>query len=186
MITQLVSMLFGGDRNAVRDVAEVFRVNAEAAAQRSHEGDAAALRQFTAEFAGRTNRTKWDSLIDGLNRLPRPLLSLAVFWVLVWTPVNPPMMAEVFTAWALIPDYAWALILLVVTFFFGGRQQIKGFDFQRDVAGLMARTQAVMTQRDGTRDGTRDDGRDPQSFSASDNPALDEWLATRPTGKDAS
>ena len=82
LIGQIFATLFGGDRNAVRELAEVFRVNAEAASKRGHDLDSAALDQFAAEFVARTQRTWWDSLIDGLNRLPRPLLALWALWAL--------------------------------------------------------------------------------------------------------
>lgn len=186
LITQLVAALFGRDGNTVKEIAEVFRVNAEAADERGNTLDHAALQQFAAEFVARNQRTWWDSLIDGLNRLPRPLLTLGVFWVLVWTVVDPVMMAEVFTAWSLIPEYAWALIALVVTFFFGGRQQVKDLSFKRDVGQVMAQAQSVLGQRRALRalddpapeSGAPDQPQPPRP-GASANPALDAWMASR-------
>jgi len=100
MIQQLAAILFGGNRNAVKELAEVFRVNAEASAERGHALDTAALSQFAAEFVARNQRTWWDSLVDGLNRLPRPAFTCGVFAVLIWTVRDPVFMSEVFTAWA--------------------------------------------------------------------------------------
>ncbi|AUC54258.1 carboxylesterase [Sagittula sp. P11] len=171
MIQQLAAILFGGNRNAVKELAEVFRVNAEASAERGHALDTAALSQFAAEFVARNQRTWWDSLVDGLNRLPRPAFTCGVFAVLIWTVRDPVFMSEVFTAWAIIPTPVWALITVIVTFFFGGRAQVKDFDFQRDVAGLMARTQAVMAQRDQPL--PADDTAPP----ATTNQALLDWRA---------
>jgi len=179
LIGQIFATLFGGDRNAVRELAEVFRVNAEAASKRGHDLDSAALDQFAAEFVARTQRTWWDSLIDGLNRLPRPLLALWALWVLVWTPYDPIFMAQVFAAWAVIPQSVWAVILVIVTFFFGGRQQVKGLDFQRDVAGLLTQTQAVLKSRASLD--ALEDGEAPRASTPvlSDNPALDAWRASK-------
>ncbi|MBY6117380.1 holin family protein [Mameliella alba] len=179
LIGQILAALFGGDRNAVREMAEVFRVNAEAASKRGHDLDSAALEQFAAEFCQRTRRTWWDSLVDGLNRLPRPLLALWALWVLVWTPYDPIFMAQVFAAWAVIPQSVWAVILVIVTFFFGGRQQVKGLDFQRDVAGLLAQTQAVLKSRDSLSALDAGETSETSDPMLSDNPALDAWRASK-------
>lgn len=178
LIQQILATLFGGNRNAVAEVAEVFRVNAEAASARGHDLDAAALNQFAAEFSSRANRTWWDSLVDGLNRLPRPAFTLGVFLLLVWTVRDPAFMAEVFTAWAIIPTPVWALITVVVTFFFGGRAQVKDLDFQRDMAGLVARSRAVLTQREELQALDAPEEAGPAfhpDLPRSTNPALQEW-----------
>jgi hypothetical protein len=184
VIGDILGMLFGGRRNVVREVAEVFRENAEAAGARGHDLDAGALAQFAAEFEARSRRTWWDSLIDGLNRLPRPMLAFWAFWVLLWTARDPAYMAEVFASWVIIPDMVWALIMIIVTFFFGGRAQVKDQAFQRDVAGMVTRTQAVLGQRARLRELNSDPDTtlDPEPIDAEGvdaNPALDAWLASR-------
>ncbi|WP_305970431.1 MULTISPECIES: 3TM-type holin [unclassified Mameliella] len=179
LIGQILSTLFGGDRNAVRELAEVFRVNAEAASKRGHDLDSAALDQFAAEFCRRTRRTWWDSLIDGLNRLPRPMLVLGVFVMLIWSVADPVFMAKVFSSWAIIPAPVWALIMVIVTFYFGGRQQAKGLEFQRDVAGLMAQTQTVLNSRESLDALEAGDAPPEAAPEVSDNPALDAWRASK-------
>ncbi|MEQ5870229.1 carboxylesterase [Sagittula sp. NFXS13] len=146
-LIQALTALFGGNRNTIAEVAQVFRVNAEASDARGFDLDTAALNQFAAEFVARSQRTWWDSLVDGLNRLPRPLFTAGVFALLGWTFIDPVKMAEVFGSWAIIPTPVWALITVVVTFFFGGRAQVKDQDFQRDMAGVMASTQTFLSQR---------------------------------------
>ncbi|WP_425099156.1 3TM-type holin [Tropicibacter sp. S64] len=183
-LTAILASLFGGNRNVVREVAEVFKVNAEAADARGNSLDSAALEQFAAEFAARANRTWWDSLVDGLNRLPRPIMALWAIWVLAWTPVNPAFMSEVFAAWAIIPNVVWGVILTIVTFFFGGRNQVKDIDFQREVIGQVATTQAVIARRAELREiaETPETIPDPEPMDDGDpdaNAALDAFLATR-------
>jgi len=80
---------------------------------------AGASSQFAAEFGHGKN---WfDSLIDGLNRLPRPVFAFGTIYlfVLCWT--NP----EAFVAGAvnleLMPQEAWWILGTIVVFFFGGR-----------------------------------------------------------------
>lgn len=147
LIQQLLGTLFGSNAAAVRELAEVFKVNAEGASRRGHDLDAATLSQFASEFVARNQRSWWDSFVDGLNRLPRPALTLGVFFMLIQTYRDPIFMAEVFTAWAIIPVEVWALVTIIVTFFFGGRQQAAQLDAQRDIAGVVARTQMVLGQR---------------------------------------
>jgi hypothetical protein len=179
LIRQILATLFGTNSAAVRELVEVFKVNAEGASQRGHDLDSATLNQFAAEFVARAQRTWWDSLVDGLNRLPRPALTLGVFALLVWTVIDPVFMAEVFTAWAIIPIEVWGLITIVVTFFFGGRQQAKALDAQRDVAGVMARTQMVLNQRASLRDLDAEPPADGPAPLPDDNPALAAILAAR-------
>ena len=51
LIASLFSIIFGGERNVVRDTVEVFRPNAEAGAERDASRYAASLAQFAAEFS---------------------------------------------------------------------------------------------------------------------------------------
>ena len=51
MIRTVLALLFGGQRNVVRDTVEVFRENAEAGSERAHTVQLAALDQLGAEFA---------------------------------------------------------------------------------------------------------------------------------------
>lgn len=79
-----------------KDVAEVFVENKEHRGERRHEEvladidrDKASLRQFAAEFHARQNRTRWDSFVDGLNRLPRPLLTIVIISFSCWRRWTP-------------------------------------------------------------------------------------------------
>jgi len=166
-----LSFLFGGGRNLIRDTAEVFRPNAEASAARAADLDTATLAQLAAEFHQRANRTWFDVLVDGLNRLPRPLMVLAVFGLLVWTAIDPVWMTTVFAAWAIIPPGLWAIIGVIVSFFFGGRAQIKDHDFQREfAASLSAAPQVIENVR-----AARALGDKPSTATAGGNAAIADW-----------
>ena len=71
-------MFFGGGRNVIVETAEVFRTNAEAADARASAHRSAALSQFGAEFQAQ-QISPFNQLINGLNRLPRPLMAFGVF-----------------------------------------------------------------------------------------------------------
>lgn len=118
-----------------KDVAEVFVENKEQRGQRRHEEamadidrDMASLAQFSAEFHQRAQRSWWDSFVDGLNRLPRPLLTIAILAFFVLAPLNPTKFLEIAKAYELMPAGYWALLSIIIGFYFGGRMQIKAQD----------------------------------------------------------
>ncbi|MFT5880189.1 MAG: hypothetical protein ACI86X_001316 [Moritella sp.] len=119
-----------------KGVAEVFVENKENKGQRKHDQqiadidrDMASLNQFSTEFHTRENRTWWDSFVDGLNRLPRPLLTIAIISFFVLAPFDPARFIEIAKAYDLMPPGYWALLSVIIGFYFGGRMQLKSQDF---------------------------------------------------------
>ena len=127
----MITGLFG----PAKELVEVFKPNAEHEAERGHAErlalstqDLASLQQFAAEFQPRAKSTWWDSFIDGLNRLPRPLITLSVGAFFVLAPLDPLRFAQVARAYELMPDGFWALLSIIVAFYFGGRMRLKRQD----------------------------------------------------------
>ncbi|KIC08414.1 carboxylesterase [Leisingera sp. ANG-M1] len=188
LITELAALIFGSRRNVLRETAEVFRENAEAGAARSHEVQIGALSQFGAEFQ-QANRSRFDRIMDGVNRLPRPLLALGTLALMISALVNPVWFAARMQGLALVPEPLWWLLGVIVSFYFGARHQLKAQEFQRGLAASMARVpQAVenITALDRLRadaPGSAAAGTDAQSkLEATEpefNPALDRWKAQR-------
>ena len=125
----------GGIFKGGKEVAEVFVENKENKGQRKHEEvmadvgrDLASLQQFSAEFHERSKRTWWDSFVDGLNRLPRPVITIAILSFFVLAPLNPQKFLEIATAYNLMPPGYWALLSVIIGFYFGGRMQLKAQD----------------------------------------------------------
>ena len=142
MIDGLVSALFGGGRNAVRETLEVFRENAESAGAREAALREAVLRQFADEFA-RPTRGRFDRFMDGLNRVPRPALALGTLGLFVAAMVDPIWFASRMQGIALVPEPLWWLLGAIVSFYFGARHQAKGQEFQRSIAATVARAPGV-------------------------------------------
>lgn len=174
---KLLKLLFGGGANVLRDTVEVFRPDAEASASRAFDLDSATLAQLSSEFHQRQNRTWFDALVDGLNRLPRPVMVITVFGLLIWTAIDPIRMAEVFTAWAIIPVGLWTIIGVIVSFFFGGRAQIKNHDFQREFAATLAAAPQVVANLQAIQGLRDEDARDGPAEVQTSNPALQDWRA---------
>ncbi|MBY6161387.1 holin family protein [Mameliella alba] len=184
LIGQILGVLFGSGRNVVAETAEVFRVNAEAQAQRGHDAQSASLAQMAGEF--RVVRRSWfDSLMDALNRVPRPAMALGTLGMFVAAMVDPIWFAARMAGIALVPEPLWWLLAAIVSFYFGARHQAKGQDFQREMAATIATVpQVVRTVRDveALRDVTPEGAppEDPATFDVpADNPALADWHRSR-------
>lgn len=133
IVENLFTLLFGGSRNAVTETVEVFRENAEKSAARGSEAKAAALAQFSSEF-GLSDRGGFDRFIDGMNRLPRPLLALGTIGLFVAAMIDPIWFASRMEGVALVPEPLWWLMGAIVSFYFGARYQVKGQEFKASVA----------------------------------------------------
>lgn len=143
IIGDLLGIVLGGGRNAIRETVEVFRPNAEAAAVREAAKSASALAQFAAEFS-QPRRGFFDRLIDGLNRLPRPFLALGTLGLFVSAMVDPVWFAQRMQGIALVPEPLWWLMGAIVSFYFGARHQAKTHELQRSLAATLARTPQVV------------------------------------------
>jgi hypothetical protein len=138
-----------------KELVEVFKPNAENQAERGHverlaltEQDMASLQQFAAEFQAREGRTWWDSLVDGLNRLPRPLITLGILAFFVLAPLEPVRFLEIAKAYQMMPDGFWALLSVVIAFYFGGRMQLKRQDMTVKGGAVRAARQILALRRE--------------------------------------
>lgn len=184
MIERMFGLLFGNGRNVVRDTVEVFRENAEAGSARAHDVQVQAMRQFGAEYA--VERQGWfDRFVDGLNRLPRPMLAFGTLGLFVSAMVEPLWFAERMQGIALVPEPLWWLLGVIVSFYFGARHQVKAQEFQRQIVGTMAHVPQVMDNIRALRAlradsvGVADTGNDARLTTAAilpdRNAALEAW-----------
>lgn len=184
VIDGMLSLLFGGGRNAVRETVEVFRENAEAGAERSAGVQMQAMRQYGQEFV--VPRHAWfDRFMDGVNRLPRPALALGTLGLFVSAMVAPLWFAERMQGIALVPEPLWWLLGVIVSFYFGARHQVKAQQFQRDIVASMAHVPTVMEnvrqlrELRATSPGVAETGQDAAltlaSIEPGENAALSEW-----------
>lgn len=154
----LISNLFRGGASSVAegvvDVAEVFRPNATRQMELGHEAFTASLSQHSAEFQyGRPGH--FDRLMNGLNRLPRPMLALGTLGLFVYAMTDPAGFATRMEGLAYVPEPLWWLLGAIVSFYFGARE----LHYRRSGPVTPPRAQHPKAKRP--------------------NPALDAWRAER-------
>ena len=143
LIERVFEAIFGGGRNVVRETAEVFWENREAGAIRAAQRQADALDQYAAEFSV-PQRGRFDRVMDGLNRLPRPALALGTLGLFVAAMVDPVWFASRMQGIALVPEPLWWLLGAIVSFYFGARHQVKSQEFQRSIQATTAQVPHVI------------------------------------------
>ena len=174
-----------------KEVVEVFKPNEEKKSERRHEEvmadidrDLASLQQFSAEFHDRKNRTWWDSFVDGLNRLPRPLLTIGIVSMFVLAPVDPERFLLIAKAYELMPDGYWMLLSIIVSFYFGGRMQIKAQDMSVKKNAVKAAQELVVMKKEFRKLEEKNESMESKTFDNAvqsgitkrENKVITEWL----------
>lgn len=107
--------------DAAIGLAETFTPSATRQMELSAAAQTAALEQMGAEFVnGSTNR--FDTAVNGLNRLPRPMLAFGTIGLFVYAMVDPPRFADRMLGLNAVPEPLWWLLGAVVAFYFGARE----------------------------------------------------------------
>jgi len=124
----LIGKILGGDGvataalgNAVTSVAEVFTPNATKKMEADAKSYQAALDEHGAEFQY-ARPGLFDRLVNGLNRLPRPMLALGTLGLFVYAMVDPVHFAQRMVGLNYVPEPLWWLLGAIVSFYFGARE----------------------------------------------------------------
>ncbi|WP_204114152.1 holin family protein [Shimia biformata] len=177
LILSILEMVFGNGRNALRETVEVFREGAEAGATRDHDLQRAAIAAFVREF-DRPRKGRFDRIMDGVNRLPRPMLAFGCMALLIAAMVEPVWFSTRMQGIALVPEPLWWLLGVIVSFYFGARHQAKGQEFQQSVADTLSRTSTVVRNIEALEQLRPDAAPMAVSIAEPDgNPALADWHA---------
>lgn len=138
--------------NAAKGMAEMFTASGTRQMEQSADAQMAALRQLGAGYAD-PGFGWFDRMVNGMNRLPRPMLAFGTLGLFVYAMVEPVSFGERMVGLNLIPDPLWWLLGAVVGFYFGARE---AFYYRRTGPVLPPAT-------------------DPLALVAEPNPALTEW-----------
>ncbi len=113
----------------------------------SAEAQMAALRQLGEEYEN-PSLGWFDRLVNGMNRLPRPMLAFGTIGLFVYAMVDPVAFARRMVGLNAVPEPLWWLLGAVVAFYFGARET------------HYFRSRTV---------------RSPETGAAEANPALEDW-----------
>ncbi|WP_424932523.1 holin family protein [Amaricoccus macauensis] len=139
---------------AVGGVAEVFVGNAAEQDQADLERIKGTLDQYKAEYS-RPPLGPFDRFVEGLNRLPRPMLAIGTLLLFVYAMADPQGFSERMTGLNLIPDQLWWLLGAIVSFYFGAREL---HHFRTQQKARPSKTQAITKTLSVTRSS---DGAEP-------------------------
>ncbi len=184
LIAGLFNIIFGNNRNVLKETAEVFRPNAEQDAARGQELRAEALRQFGREFEA-PKETPFNRFMDAMNRVPRPAMALGTLGLFIAAMIDPIWFAARMQGVALVPEPLWWLLGVIVSFYFGARHQVKNQQFQKSIAQTMALAPKVtenirkLRELNATTPGIAKTGSDSRlrimSLQTEPNQALQDW-----------
>ncbi|WP_281825645.1 holin family protein [Jannaschia rubra] len=145
---------------AALGLTQAMRPDATEGQRLDHEGRQAALEQLGDEFA-LDRRGLFDRCVDGLNRLPRPMLALGTMGLFVYAMAEPVGFAARMEGLGYVPDPLWWLLGAIVGFYFGARE----LHYVRRPPKVIARPAPVHSAWIAPDDGGAD----------LDNPALRDW-----------
>lgn len=106
---------------AATSVAEVFIPNATKKMQAAQEAYLAAIDEQGVEFKY-ASPGPFDRFINGLNRLPRPMLALGTLGLFVYAMIDPIGFAQRMVGLNYVPEPLWWLLAAIVGFYFGARE----------------------------------------------------------------
>ena len=106
---------------AAQGVSEVFVANATRAMELDAEIHRATMATAAAEFE-HAGAGWFDAFINGLNRLPRPMLALGTLGLFVFAMVDPVAFSERMVGLDAVPEPLWWLLGAIVSFYFGARE----------------------------------------------------------------
>ena len=123
----IVGKLIGGPGavtalgEAAKGVAEIFVPSATKRMELSAEAQMAALQQLGEEY--QHPALGWfDRMVNGLNRLPRPMLAFGTLGLFTYAMVDPEAFAFRMVGLNAVPEPLWWLLGAIVAFYFGARE----------------------------------------------------------------
>lgn len=102
-------------------LAEVFTPNRTQEMALSAGAYEAALAEAGAEFSS-AGTGRFDRFVNGLNRLPRPLLALGTLGLFIYAMADPAGFSLRMQGLDQVPEPLWWLLGAVVSFYFGARE----------------------------------------------------------------
>tara|TARA_R110002072_G_scaffold202127_1_gene359941 strand:- start:2301 stop:2861 length:561 start_codon:yes stop_codon:yes gene_type:complete len=123
-----ISALVNTVAGVVTGIGKTFFGSRQERDSQNHQVNMAVYNQYAAEFGHRENRTWWDSLVDALNRLPRPVLVGLMIAYFLLSYINPIEFQKVNVALDTVPESMWYVLGVIIGFYFAARELHKNRD----------------------------------------------------------
>ncbi|PIB24830.1 methionine synthase I [Amylibacter kogurei] len=102
-------------------VSEVFVPNKTEKQKQEYQQYRASLDQYAQEFT-LAPMGLFNSFVNGLNRLPRPMLAFGTMGLFVFAMINPAAFSLRMVGLNQVPEPLWWLLGAIVSFYFGARE----------------------------------------------------------------
>lgn len=161
--------LFGGAADLGRIVlGDKAAREAQAAANYSE-----VMAQFGSEFV-RADRAGFDVVMDGVNRLPRPLLTFATIGLFGYAMIDPIGFSVRMQGLTTVPDPLWYILGSIVAFYFGARELHYRRKMRAPSPEDVSQTVAAIREIEALRPDP-----EPDAIGSTANAALAHWRADR-------
>lgn len=121
LIGGLLSGGLSGIINSVGGVIKSVWGDKSARDQYSHMSQMAVQDSYAAEFMA-PEKTHWfNMLVDGLNRLVRPLFTYGIIIMFWWAATSPEQFIVYIKTLQIVPESMWYIMWTIIAFWFGGR-----------------------------------------------------------------
>ncbi|WP_374633842.1 holin family protein [Paracoccus sp. (in: a-proteobacteria)] len=162
--------------NAATGITEVFRENSTRRMELDEEAYARAMAQLSGEFAA-APRGWFDGLMNGLNRLPRPVMTLGTVGLFVYAMVEPEGFGLRMENLNLVPEPLWWLLGAIISFYFGAREA--HYFRARPVISPAPKARGNAVQAGDAQPLLAQAPPAPEGDSFADNAALRDWAAAQ-------
>lgn len=126
--------------------------NKQARDESDYNLDKGAQDQYAAEFYQQENVGIINTIINAVNRIVRPAFAIYIGWLVFYLPIYQiDLFLQIVTAYQAVPDSLWAIVGIIIIFYFGGRMQMKSLEFNRmDVQKIKEVREEIAQQKKDT------------------------------------
>ena len=121
MLGSLVSSGLGSILGGANSLAKTVFGDKAAKEAAIHQEQMELQKGYQAEFLAPEKRGWFNQLVDGANRLVRPLFTYGIVALFIWACVDPVQFTMTVQALGVVPELLWYIMMTIIGFWFGGR-----------------------------------------------------------------
>lgn len=134
----------------VNTLAKTFVGDKSARDAQQAQSDVSSRATFAAEFQAPEKQNLFNALIDGVNRLPRPMIIFMIIWYISLSVRSPYDFQAINLSLETIPDPIWQIIFAIISFLFVAREFQVGKKLalsKKEFADLMQRHRELLDMK---------------------------------------